>query len=196
MAPMMTAMFGKPVTLATAPGSILAAELKLDAGQKKRIDALQDKLDKEIGGVSKGARPSDGFGLLTRMNDIVAQADKDIEAELSGEQKPLAVALLKNLSMLREAGIPPELYLELKLSGDQMKSLTDALPEIRQENKDRISATLAAARAGDSKKAQKLRSGPGEKVSAILTKEQRGLIGKYGKKHPQMMAPGVTFPGT
>ena len=41
MAPNMTAMLGKPVTLSTASLDVLAMSLKLDTDQKKRIDAVQ-----------------------------------------------------------------------------------------------------------------------------------------------------------
>lgn len=193
MAPMMTAMFGKPVTLATTPLPVLNSELKLDAGQKKRIDAIQGKLDKDVAAMSKGARSSDGLAMFSKMNDILAQADKDIDTELSAEQKAAAEMLLKNLTLLRESGLPPELYLELKLTGDQTKALTDALPDIKLENKERSRAMMAAGQSGDFKKVQSLMSKLGEKVSPILTKEQRSLVESYRKKHPQMAPTGISL---
>ena len=89
--------------------------------------------------------------------------------------------------------LPPELYLELKLTGDQTKSLTDALPDIKLENKERSKAMMAAGQSADYKKMQSLMSKLGEKVSGILTKEQRSLVENYRKKHPQMAPPGISL---
>jgi len=195
MAPMILGMLGKPVTLAVAPLNVLATALKLDAAQKKRIEALQNRVDKEIATASKEASRSGGFAIFSKMTEIVAQADKDIEAELTAEQKPQSVTLLQSLTLLRDAGLPPDLYIELKLTEDQMKSLTDSIPDIKLENKARSKEMMAAGQAGDMKRMQGLMNKLGDKVSSILTKPQRTLVENYRKKHPQLMTPGVDLGG-
>jgi hypothetical protein len=193
MAPMMTGMLGKPVTLASAPIDVLTVELKLDDGQKKRINAIQDRLEKEFKGLSKSGRGADPSAMDSKMTDILAQADKDIDGELNAEQRPLATVMLKKLSLIRSATLPPELYLELKLTDDQLKSLEDGLPDIKQENKERAKAMMSAGLARDPRKMQALMSALGEKVSSILNKDQKSLVEKYRKKHPQMMMPMMDF---
>jgi len=192
---MMQAMQGKPVTLASAPIDVMASELKFDPAQKKKISAIQDKLEKECRTPPKGPRDTDPSAMFTRTNDLISQADKDIDAELTAEQKPPAEELLKKLSLMRTTGLPPELYLELKLSPEQLKSLEEAIPEIKSQNKERNKEMMSAAKSGNMKKVQSLMSDPVPAVAAILTKDQKSLVDKYHKKHPNMMPQMMDFGG-
>ena len=183
------------MTLASAPIDVLTADLKLDDGQKKRVEAIQNRLEKVIQGATKSDRGTDPSAMFSKMTDMLTQADREIDAELTADQKPLAMALLKKLSLLRTSGLPPELSIELKLTDEQLKSLEAALPDIKLENKERNNAMMAAARSGNAKKAQGLMQALGAKVSMILTKDQKTLIERYRKKHPQTMVPMMDFGG-
>ena len=191
--PTTMAMLGKPVSLSIAPLDALTADLKLDAGQKKRVGAIQDKLEKDARGMSKNARGSDYSEQTAKMSDLVTKADKDIDAELTADQKPLSIELLKRLSTLRSAGIPLETYVDLKLTPEQLKSLEEALPDIKKENKDRSDAMLAAAKSRNMNKMRSIMESVGDKVKAILTKDQVSLVEKYRKKYPMSTTPMFDF---
>src|SRR5262249_55198648 len=154
------------------------------AAQKKKITAIQEKLDKECRTPPKGPRDPDPSAMFSRTNDLIAQADKDIDAELTGEQKPLVDDLLKKLTLMRDSGIPPELYNELKLTPEQLKSLEQAAPEIKTQRQERSTEMMSAARSGKMARVQSLMSELLPAVAAILTKEQKSMVDKYHKKHP------------
>ena len=147
LVPPLFALFGGSITLAVAHLDILNVELRLTAAQKTRIDAILAKLDADWAWRRHQTR-------VGRRRESEAQrsddrADKDINAELSPKLRALGVALLKDLTLLREASLPVERYVELKLTAAQMKSLAQALPVIKQEQSANSHAILDAVRAKD-----------------------------------------------
>lgn len=187
-APLITARMGLPVALSTASLDVLAAELKLTAEQKKKVDSAQEKLDVEVRGLMYSG-DTDRTMQVTRMSEAVAQADKDVGSVLTSEQKPLVPPLLKNLTTLRSTGLPPELYCDLKLTDAQLKKLTALVPEVKQENKERMAALKRLGSRGDPDQIQKLAFALSDKVLAVLTKDQKPLVEKYRKSHPLMIIP-------
>ena len=132
---------------------------------------------------------------FSKMNDRVAQADQEIELLLTDEQKPLVAPLLKKLTVLRETGLPPELYCELKLTDESRESGRDrSRCETGEQGEDGVPSS--GARPRQSKADAKAVDSLNEKVVAILTKEQKSLVKKYRKKHPQMISPmmGMDMP--
>jgi hypothetical protein len=188
------------------PIDLLAKELKLTDDQKTAITAARTKMQTDTQALM---RPADGSQpnfaeIRPKMTEINQQAAKDIDAVLKGDQKTDAAALVKNLQALQAARIPMQTYSDLKLTAEQKTKLVDLSAEITKDRTAKQEEIAAARQAGDQAKAQELQRAmfgngqPDEKGLAILTADQKDLVTKYIKDHPQQAGgrrPGGFGPG-
>ena len=122
---------GGRLSPAHIPASALKAELKLSVDQAGRIKSIQDNLKKQRDEMMP--RPGDGNDGPPDMEEMRAKfdkmraseqkANKDVEAILSDEQREALPKVIKSFGALREAGIPLEVYSDLKLTSDQKSKI-------------------------------------------------------------------------
>ena len=196
--------FGQPLTLANAPLDVLSTELKLTDDQKTAIAATRAKVQTDMAAL----RPTDGTQpnfqeLMPKIQEINQKAVKDIEAVLKDDQKSDAPALLKNLQVLQSLRIPLQTYSDLKLTAEARTKLSEVAASVAKDMAAKAQELQTARDAGDQAKMQELMVAmrgnrqPNEKALASLTAEQRDLIAKYIKDHPQQggRRPGGPAPG-
>ena len=196
---------GGALTLANAPIDVLAKELKLSEEQKTAISTARMKVQTEMQALM---RPTDGGQpnfqeLQPKMQEINQKAAKDIEAVLKDDQKAEAPALLKLLSTLQALRIPVQTYSDLKLTAEQKTKLTALGAAVAKDRATKIQEMTAARQAGDQAKMQEIMQAmrgtgqPNEKGLEVLTADQKELVTKYIKEHPQQggRRPGGFGPG-
>ena len=130
----------RELSSADAPVEAYAAALKLSGKQKSQIKAIQDSVKAERdkimprpggggpGGPPPGGRPGgmDFSGMranFEKLRGVQEKADKDILVLLTDSQKKALTPLLKKLGMLREGGIPLDIYPSLKLTDKQVSQI-------------------------------------------------------------------------
>lgn len=182
------------VSLLTAPVMVVEKALNLNEEQKKGIAGLREKMQTEqrealqAGGGAGGNRQE----MMQKRREMTEKYNKEAIALLNDDQKKKAPELLKELTILRDAGIPLPLYSEINLTKDQKTQLEKISKELQAERREKMQEALQS---GDNQKiAEMLRNmqtGRSEKVNAILTKEQKDMIEKFEKDNPQRRRPGA-----
>jgi len=199
---------GGQLTLSSpaVPIDLLVKELKLTDDQKTAIVAARMKAQTDTQALMQpgadGGRPN-FQEILPKMQEINQKAAKDIDGTLKDDQKTEAAALLKNLTALQSLRIPIGTYSDLKLTADQKTKLAAASADVAKDRAAKLQELQAARQAGDQAKMQELMQGmrgngqPDEKGLAILTADQKDLVTKYIKDHPQQNGrrPGGFGPG-
>lgn len=193
------------LSLVNAPIDVLAKELKLTDDQKTAITAARRKMQTDMQALM---RPADGSQpnfqeLQPKMQDINKKANTDIEAVLKDDQKADAPVLLKNLQTLQTVRIPMATYSDLKLTTEQKTKLAAVAADVAKDRAAKMQEFNAARQAGDQAKLQELAQAmrgngqPDEKALAALTADQKDLVTKYIKDHPQQggRRPGGFGPG-
>src|SRR5262249_12006153 len=110
---------GRGMGLAMIPVAALDAELKLSADQKTKITAIHAKFEAD----TKDLRPQPGAqpdqANFQKLRELSQQANQDIQAVLTDQQKAKLPVATRNLMMLRTVGIPIQVYGDLKLTDSQ-----------------------------------------------------------------------------
>jgi hypothetical protein len=193
------------ISVAQAPINALAAGLKLTSDQKTRIAKIQQDAQAQRralfprpgqGQDGPGNGPGDGPGgppdpeqmraAMDKMRGMDEQVKSNIEAVLTDEQKQALPGFLKEIQAFRAAGISPEVYGSLKLTGSQKQKLI-ALGKQAQETTRQ--AMDKARESGDFESVREAmdqsRRQTHDKAMAILTSEQRATVQKYQQAHPR-----------
>jgi Spy/CpxP family protein refolding chaperone len=176
------------------PIAALEAGLKLTDDQKTKIAKIQK--DVQQSRRSMMPRPDqDGGGppdpeqmraAMDKMRSKEDQAKSSIEAVLTDEQKQALPGLLKEIDALREAGIPAEVYGDLKLTGSQKKQLV----ALAKKSQDAMRAKMDSLQPGGDFESvrsamDQSRRQAHSRAMALLTAEQRDLVQKYQQAHPR-----------
>ena len=166
---------GRRVTVATLPVSVLDAVVKLTPEQKTKITAIHDKYEAD----TRSLRPQQGTQpdptSRQKLADLSRQAVTDIEAVLTQEQKDKLKEAAKDFAMFQAAGIPLELFGELKLTDEQKKKLADIAKESREKSNG----------VTDRAQLRTINQDARAKAEAVLTADQKAAIEKYRKEHPR-----------
>lgn len=172
---------GAGVQVASIPADILATELKLNADQKTKIKAVQDKFAEE----TKAMRPAPGTqpdpeslrANFQKLRELSQQANKDIDAVLTEDQRKAVRPLVREISAMQQVGIPVGVMGDLKLTADQKTKIKGVVEEYE-------AARQAIPQEERRAKAQELRQAATGKVAAVLTDEQKAAIEKWRKENP------------
>jgi Asp-tRNA(Asn)/Glu-tRNA(Gln) amidotransferase A subunit family amidase len=187
----------QPLTLASAPAEALGTELKLTEEVQKKIAAIQKKLQEKSMAAMQELRDSGGFSpeamqeLQKKNEESAKKAETEIMALLSDDQKKALPEVLKALQLLRTVGIPVQLNSDLKLTADQKKALTEVAAAIQKDRTAKMKEMQEARQNQDQDKLRELmqsmrgNGGVNPKAMAILTAEQKAMVEKYIKDHPQ-----------
>ncbi len=182
--------FGGPrtISIVDVPVTLLTSELKLSAAQTAKIGQIQkdvrqqrqDSMPRFGGpGGNPGGRP-DMMALMTKMQSIDKAATGSIEAVLTAGQKKALPTLLKQMDTMRRAGIPAEVYSDLKLTAAQKQQMAT------------IAAAAPAPQPGAGREGMRQNR---EKLLAVLTADQRAKLDAYMKAHPRRGFGGPGGPG-
>lgn len=187
----------QPLTAATVPAPVLGKELKLSEEVLKKVAALQKGVQDKQTAAMQELRESGGFSLeafqeLQKKNqENGKKAETEIIALLTDDQKKALPDVIKALQTLQTLGIPLPLREDLKLTEEQTKTLTERAAVVAKE-RAAISKQIQEAMASqDFEKVRELgqgmrgNGGVDAKAAEILTAEQKALIEKYVKEHPQ-----------
>jgi Spy/CpxP family protein refolding chaperone len=169
---------GRGMMLAMIPVAALDAELKLSADQKTKITAIHDKFEAN----TKALRPQPGTqsdpANFQKLRELSQQANQEIQAVLTDQQKAKLPVAVRNLMMLRTVGIPVQVYGDLKLTDTQKQQIQT----IVRETQEKMRALSPDERR---EKGRELRQEAQSKVSALLTDSQKTTIANYEKAHPR-----------
>jgi len=182
--------FGGPRTISVVdvPVTLLASELKLSTAQTAKIaqiqkDARQQRRDSmpRFGGPgSDPANRPDPATMMAKMRSMDKATTSSIEAVLTAGQKKALPALIKQMDTMRKAGIPAEVYSDLKLTADQKQQMTA------------IAAAAPADQPGTGREGMRQTR---EKLMAVLTSDQHATLDAYMKAHPRRGFGGRRGPG-
>ncbi|HLJ54308.1 MAG TPA: hypothetical protein VKT77_04660 [Chthonomonadaceae bacterium] len=182
---------GGQLMLVNLPADMLTKELKLSDDQKSSFEKVQTKFRAD----QQALRPQPGSppdpDARQKMVDLSTAAQKDVDAILNTDQKTTATALVKDLTSLNSVGIPWQTYSDLKLTGEQKTKIAAISADVMKERQQKMADLQAARQAGDNQKAQEIMQSmfgngqPNEKALAVLTADQKDLVTKYVKEHPQ-----------
>ncbi len=191
---------GRQLTVVTIPAAALTAGLKLTDDQAAKISAIQDAVktqrDTLMPRPAEGQAPPDRETMQANFDKLrsgEAKAKADIEALLTDSQTAKLPAFLKEMSLLQRAGIPAEVYAELKLTTDQKSQIASLVkqaqanapaPPPRDGSGDGPPPPMGGGRGG--------RGGPGgldkatrDKVMAVLTSDQQQILKDWMEAHPR-----------
>lgn len=162
------------VSLANLPLNTFDSILKLTADQKTKATAIQEKYTAD----TKPLRPTQGQPAdpanTAKLREVTTQANKDLEALLTDDQKTRWTAARKDLVLYTSAGIPLALFTELKLTDDQKAKLQ----AIQKETTEKAQALPQDQRRAAMQEAR-------QKAAEVLTADQKAAIEKYNKEHPR-----------
>jgi Spy/CpxP family protein refolding chaperone len=211
-------MGGGPMTPASAPVGGLDAELKLTDKQKQAIRQIQDAFHKEQralmpgfpgggpggppnggpnGGPPNGGPPNGGppnfeqmQANMQKMRMLDAKASKQIVELLTDDQRKALPEALKDLDLMRQAGIPLDILGELKLTADQKSKIAAVLAKSQQDMRKLMEeARQSQDFQGVREAMQSFGQNTHRQVMAVLTEGQRTQVETFIKEHP-MRGPG------
>ncbi|MBB6049538.1 hypothetical protein [Armatimonas rosea] len=187
----------QPLTLATVPAEALGTELKLSPEVQKQIAAIQKKVQDKMQAAMQELRDSGGAGpeafqeLQKKNQENSKKAETEILALLTDDQKKALPEVLKALQLLRTVGIPVQLSSALMLTDVQKKSLAEVAAAVQKDREAKMKEMQEARQNQDQDKMRELmqamrgNGGVNPKALAILTAEQKAMVEKYIKDHPQ-----------
>ena len=169
-----------PATLVRTPIKALVSALKLTDDQKTAIQKIQTDFQTASKALRppppdpNGGTPPDPTTMeanRAKEQKLEKTANDQITALLTDDQKTAAASLLKMLPVLREAGIPLEVFGDLNLTADQ---------------KTKIAATVKADKdAANGAMSRELHDKIQADVLALLTADQQATLTAYVKAHPR-----------
>ena len=162
------------VSLANLPIGALDSILKLTADQKTKATAIQEKYRTDTAALRPAQGQAPDPANTAKLRELTTQANKDLEALLTDEQKTKWTAARKDLALLASAGIPPALFTDIKLTDEQKIKLA----AIQKETTDKVQALPQDQRRAAMQEAR-------QKAADVLTADQKAAIEKYNKEHPR-----------
>jgi len=185
--------FGAPqISLANIPVDLLTKELKLTDDQKTSVEKVRTKMRADMQAMAPAPGTQVDFRELQQKSRAInEQANKDIEAVLNDDQKKQAPELVKTLQTVQTLRIPVQTYSDLKLTDDQKKKLAALAADVEKDRAAKMQEMQAARQAGDQDKMREIMTSmrgngqPDEKTLAVLTADQKEIVQKYIKEHPQ-----------
>ncbi|WP_309712311.1 hypothetical protein [Armatimonas sp.] len=189
-------MMNQPLTVVSAPAEVLGKELKLSEEVQKKVAAIQKGVQDKMTAAMQELRDSGGFSpeafqeLQKKNTENAKKAETEIMALLSNDQKKALPDVMKALQMLRTLGIPVQLNGDLKLTEEQKTALAKIAVEVTKDRESKMKEMQEARENGDQDKMRELMqamrtSGANPKALAALTADQKAMIEKYIKDHPQ-----------
>ena len=131
---------------------------------------------------------------LKKYQDLSNKATNGIEAVLTPAQKKQLPGALKEIGVMRQAGIPVETLGDLKLTSTQRTKIAS----ISDQAQKTMAAKMQAAN-GDYQSLgaafQQSQAKTRASVQAVLTAPQKAVIAKYEKDHPRRGFGGGGFGG-
>jgi Spy/CpxP family protein refolding chaperone len=190
--------FGGGGSVSSAPIAALEVGLKLTAEQKTKIIDIQKQTttdrNKMMQELRNGGQPDQAAfqAFMQKMQTMNKEADKKITDLLTPEQKKLLPAVLKDIQTLSAVGIPAPTMGDLKLTDDQKKKIADIAAASQKTMQEKMQE---ARQSGDFQAIREImmtnRKETHDKALAVLTEDQKKIVAKYEKEHPQQ--PGRGF---
>ena len=180
-----------PASLATVPVAALANQLKLTASQRAKIAQYQKSFRQQRPPPRPGQMPFGG-DKMRRLNQQVSQK---IEGTLTAAQKQSVPGLLHEMDALQSAGIPLEIYTDLKLTASQKKKLMALAPprgRMGGPPRDGMGGPPPGGPGDRPPFRPGMMQGGNPKAMTILTAGQKAMVEKYHREHPRM-GPGGNF---
>lgn len=180
-------------SVSTTPVAVLDIGLKLSPEQKTKITDIQKQTvtdrNKMMQDLRNGGQPPDQGAFqafMQKMQDMNKEADKKITDLLTPEQKKALPDVLKDVQTLNAVGIPAATMGDLKLTSDQRKKLADIAAASQKSLNEKMQE---ARQSGDFQSLREImmnsRKETHDKAFALLTDDQKKVIEKYQKEHPQ-----------
>ena len=118
---------------------------------------------------------------MEKMKSLQQDANKQIEAALSADQKTKLTRLVKDSNDLRQVGIPIEAMATLKLTADQRKQIAAIAAKATSDTK----AAMAKAQEADDPGAVwqnmgSIRRQAHDAAMAVLTDDQKAIVRRSG----------------
>ncbi len=191
---------GRGGGLVMLPVAYMDSYLKLTGEQKSKITEIQAKYKED----SKGLMPAPGAqgaqvdpqarrDAMQKRMEMMTQADKDLQAVLTDDQKKLIPELNKGMQTFRSLGIPVEVVGDLKLTDTQMEKLNTLSADSQKEMMTKMQEARQNAngdRTAMMQMMQDAQKATHEKARLILTTSQRTKLDAYLKDHPQPQGGG------
>jgi Spy/CpxP family protein refolding chaperone len=174
---------GRGNNLAQVPVSVLGYELKLTADQKTKIQAIQDTLAdtiKKAQAPAAGGQPD-----FQALRASYTQANTDITAVLTDDQKAKLPDMFKALAPYNTVGIPLGVLPSLKLTEDQKTKIAAIADDASTKTRDAFQNAQGGDRQAAMTAIQAIRKDAGDKAVALLTESQKTTLEAYKKAHPQ-----------
>ncbi|HLJ57040.1 MAG TPA: hypothetical protein VKT77_18520 [Chthonomonadaceae bacterium] len=146
------------------------------------------------GGPGGGMRPAFDPALMKKFEAAAVKANAGIEKVLTPAQKKALPAAVKEISTLRQIGIPPDTLGSLKLTAGQKSRIGSVIATSQKQ----MDAKMKAANGDYQSLAgafQETRQKTHDAVFAALTAPQKAIIDKYEKEHPRGGRGGFGGPG-
>ena len=189
-------MMNQPLTVVSAPADVLGKELKLSEEVQKKVATIQKGVQDKATAAMQELRDSGGFSpeamqeLQKKNAENSKKAETEIMALLTADQKTALPDVIKALQLLRTLGIPVQLSGELKLTDEQKTALGKIAVDVQKDRDAKMKEMQEARQNGDQDKMRELMqairpSGANAKALAILTADQKAMVEKYIKDHPQ-----------
>lgn len=172
---------GGPVTLASVPVPTLEYMLKLKPDQVSKITPIHDQYQKDIQGLFPRPQPgtppdpNEMRANMEKMRTVTQQANKDIEAVLTDDQKAKVKDTIAELGRFNLVTIPLAAVPDLKLTDDQRKQIND----IAKDAEEKMKALAPEDRRTGSRTILQEARG---KVTALLTEDQKSVVEKYRRE--------------
>jgi hypothetical protein len=182
----------------------LQVALKLSDTQKSKIAEIQHNFHAQQRNLmppppEEGAAPPDREAMrenMQKMRELGRKSTEEIMAVLSNEQKQALPPILKDVDALRIAGIPLEIFGDLKLSSAQIQKIIAIGNEFRSKmrppreggNDGPPPPPREGGNDGPPPPPRGRENGRREvvqKTNAVLTEAQRELIKKWVEEHPR-----------
>jgi len=179
---------GRGPQLASVPVSILGAELKLTADQKTKIQTIQDTLADTLAKAQAPGTTPDRQALRA----TYTQANTDIEAVLTEDQKAKLPDMNKTLGYYTSVGIQLGVLPALKLTEEEKTKIVAIATDAQTKTRDAFTNAPGGDRQAAMTAIQAIRKDATDKVVALLTDSQKATLEAYNKAHP---APQFGGPG-
>lgn len=182
----------RPNSLSSLQLAVLSDGLQLTNDQSTAIGAILSKAKSDKDALM--VRPADGTrpdftamrAAMQKIRAIDTQADSDIKASLTADQKAMVPDLMSLLGDLQSLGIPSDVVPSLKLTSGEKTDLRAIAQNLRADMKKTFDAAQASGDfSGVREAAMKLRSDAQAKAVAVLTDSQSATLAAFKKDHPR-----------
>jgi precorrin-4 methylase len=171
--------------------------LNLNANQKTRIQAIQDKARTDMQAMrqpdASGQRP-DRATIAPKIQALNDQTKKAVEAVLTAGQRKQEASVVKQAGIYNRAGIPLAVVPTIKLTSAQSARL-DGIETQSATEQQAVVQKLQAEIQKLQAQMEASRKTTHDKAMAVLTGSQKAAIEKYQAAHPRPQRGGGRGPG-